>query len=376
MKFFCKKYLTLAACAAILFCFLSPCVSAKEPQLSAASAILIEAQSGRVVLEHNADQRRGIASTTKIMTALVVLQNAELSDVIEVSGMAVGVEGSSIYLREGERLTVEELLYAMLLNSANDAATALAIGCFGSIEACAAEMNRYAAKLGMTNSHFENPHGLDSEGHYSTARDMATLGRVALDNPQFAKIVSTYKKNIPLCSNEGVRVLINHNRLLKMMDCAIGIKTGFTKKSGRCLVSAAESDGVRLIAVTLSDPNDWHDHSEMFSYGFEQFSHYDMLSADQYSYEVDVFGGDCEKLLCKNELGFGITLEASANAPTLEVDLPRYLTAPIKKGEQVGKIDILQDGEVISSIPIVAQNDVNVTKLNRGFFEKMFSHIK
>ena len=375
MKTVCKNLITFAACAAILLSVVI-CPCAAELSLSADSAILIEAESGKVVYEYNADERRNIASTTKILTALVVMQECEMSDVIEVDERAVGVEGSSIYLRTGERLTVEELLYAMLLNSANDAATALAIGCFGSIQDCAAKMNSYAYSIGMTSSHFDNPHGLDSETHYSTARDMARLGQAALQDPEFAKIVSTKKKNIPLCSSEGIRTLINHNRLLSMLDGAIGIKTGFTKKSGRCLVSAAEREGVRLIAVTLSAPDDWRDHSAMYEYGFSRFKHYQPVSERQYSYELDVFGGDLETLLCENEQGYGFTLDASEHEVKAEVDIPRYLIAPIKSGDEIGRVSILLDGVKIGEIPIKAQHDVGAKKPDKGFLERMFSLIK
>ncbi len=375
MKTVCKSFITFAACAAIL---LSVVIypNAAELGLSADSAILIEAESGKVVYEYNADQRRNIASTTKILTALVVLEKCELSDVIEIDERAVGIEGSSVYLRVGERLTVEELLYAMLLNSANDAAAALAIGCFGSIEECAAEMNKYAYSIGMTNSHFDNPHGLDSETHYSTARDMARLGQKALEDPDFAKIVSTKKKNIPLCGSEGIRTLINHNRLLSMVDGAIGIKTGFTKKSGRCLVSACERDGVRLIAVTLSAPDDWRDHSALFEHGFSRFKHYAPVSERQYSYELDVFGGDIETLLCENEKAYGITLDAGEHEVKTEVDMPRYLIAPIKAGDEIGRVSIMLDGTKIAEVPIKAQHDVGAKKPDKGFLERMFSLIK
>lgn len=376
MKTVNKIFIFLAVFISIAFHVISPVRAYDCPATSASSAILIEAQNGDVIFESNADERRPIASTTKILTALVVLNKANLSDVITVDENAVGVEGSSVYLRAGEKLTVEELLYAMLLNSANDAAAALAIGCFGSIEQCAAEMNAYALSLGMTNSHFDNPHGLDSATHYSTARDMATLGRMALENSQFAKIVSTYKKNIPLCSNEGVRILINHNRLLNSLDGAIGIKTGFTKKSGRCLVSAAERNGVRLIAVTLNDPDDWRDHSKMYDLGFEYYKNYSLIAPEEYSYDVDIFGGEYDKLPCKNETGFSITQASDLPAPYFEIDVPRYLIAPIKEGEQIGSINIYQSGEIIAEIPIKATKTVEAINNHKGFLERLFSFIK
>ena len=170
------------------------------------------------------------------------------------------MEGSSVYLAQDEVLTLKELLYALLLESANDAAVAIAMAVDGSVDAFADRMNRYAAQLGLKDTHFVNPHGLDDDAHYTTARELALITRAALENPDFREIVSTQKTVIPLRGSEGVRLLLNHNRLLREYDGCIGVKTGFTKKTGRCLVSAAERDGVMLIAVTLGAPDDWNDH--------------------------------------------------------------------------------------------------------------------
>ena len=235
------------------------------PTVSSQSAVLMDARYGLVLFEKDADRRLPMASTTKIMTALTALANAAPETVIRTAPEAVGVEGSSVYLSEGEELTLEQLLYALLLQSANDAAAAIAVGVGGSIAEFADLMNAQAQRLGLTDTHFANPHGLDADGHYTTARELAVITREALSHPLIRKIVGTRRATIPQGENPDARLLVNHHRLLRTYPDAIGVKTGFTKKSGRCLVSAAERDGVTLIAVTLNAPDDWRDHTAMLT---------------------------------------------------------------------------------------------------------------
>ena len=226
---------------------------------SASSAILMEAGSGRVLYEHNADEPRLIASITKLMTALVALESGKsLDDVVTIQAEDTRTEGSALYLKPGEHVKLETLLYGLLLHSGNDAALAIARFCGGSMEDFVAGMNARARELGMTNSHFANPNGLNDEGHYSSARDMALLARACLDNEYLAQMVST--RTITL---EG-RTFTNHHKLLWRYEGCVGMKTGFTEKAGRTLVSAARRDGMTLIAVTLNDPDDWADHAALF----------------------------------------------------------------------------------------------------------------
>ena len=232
--------------------------------VSAKSAILINSQTGEVLYEKNPDDKMLIASTTKIMTAVVVLDKCGMDDIVEVSPDAANVEGSSAYLRAGEKLTVRELLYALMLSSGNDAAAALAIHVSGSIEKFAGDMNAKAKELGLENTSYKNPHGLDAEGHYSTARDLAKLTQYALKNNDFKDIVSTKTAAV------GSRSLTNHNKLLWNIDGAIGVKTGYTKAAGRILVSAVERNGASYICVTLNDPDDWDDHTNIYNKVFSQ----------------------------------------------------------------------------------------------------------
>ena len=244
--------------AMLLLTFL-PC-QAEAIQLSATAAILMDADSGEILYEKDAGRRMRIASTTKIMTALVALDRARLTDTITVTAAHM-VEGSSMYLKPGETVTVEELLYGLMLCSGNDAALALA-DCCGGLEEFVQAMNDKAAALGMQDTSFANPNGLDDEAHYSTARDMAVLAAYAAQNPTFRRICSTRTATV------GSRTMTNHNKLLSQLEGCIGMKTGYTKAAGRTLVSCAQRDGCRLVAVTLCDGNDWADHKSLYEMGF------------------------------------------------------------------------------------------------------------
>ena len=244
----------------LIFC-ITPTV-AEALEVSATAAVLMDADMGQVLYEKNGDRQMLIASTTKIMTALVVLEHARLTDTITVTNDHM-VEGSSMYLKPGEVVTVEELLYGLLLCSGNDAALALA-DCCGGLEAFVAAMNDKAAALGMTGTSFANPNGLDDENHYSTARDMAVLAAYAAKDPTFRRICSTRTATV------GGRTMTNHNKLLSQVEGCIGMKTGYTRAAGRTLVSCAERQGRRLVAVTLCDGNDWADHKALYETGFAE----------------------------------------------------------------------------------------------------------
>lgn len=344
--------------------------SAGMPDVSAKSAVLIEASSGEVIFEKNADERLPMASTTKIMTALVAIESCELKKEISVSPEAVGVEGSSIYLYPGETLTLEDLLYALLLESANDAAAAIAIEIGGSIEGFADMMNKKARELGLERTHFENPHGLDSDTHYTTARELAVIARAAYSNESFKKIVSTYKKTIPLKNDEGVRLLINHNKLLKSYSGATGIKTGFTKKSGRCLVSSAERDGLEFIAVTLNAPNDWQDHTNLLDYGFSQLQSKTLCEIGEFSYILPAVSGDCDHVKVENAEKVTIILSQSEKEIEYEIELDRFVYAPIKTGQIMGRIVFYLNGKEIADSKLVARTSVSLTDKKSSFFDR------
>ena len=339
-----------------------------SPTVSAKAAIGIETSSGEIFYSKNIDERLPMASTTKIMTAIVALEKGRLTDTVKINKNAVGVEGSSIYLFEGEALTLENLLYALLLESANDAATAIAIHIGGSVEGFVELMNQKAEKLGLCDTHFDNPHGLDSDTHFTTARELGIIAAHAMKNPKFREIVSTYKTTIPLNGNEGTRVLINHNKLLRNYDGSIGIKTGYTKKSGRCLVSASSRDGVELICVTISASNDWQDHESILDFGNSLYESTLLASEGDIPISLPVIGGRAEKIsLCVKE---DVTSTVRKNDEIKKViEAQRFVFAPISKNQIIGKILFIQNGNVIAEAPLIARDTVARSDARSGFFK-------
>jgi len=313
---------------------------------SATSAILIDAESGRVLYEHNADREMLIASTTKIMTALVALREGTLSATVKVSRAAAYTEGSSMYLKEGEELTLETLLYGLMLCSGNDAAVAIAEHVGGSQEGFARLMNEMAAELGMVHSSFANPNGLDAEGHYSTARDMAVLACAAMENETLARIVSTRTITI------GGRTMANHNKLLSYMDGCIGLKTGYTKAAGRTLVSCAERNGQRLVAVTLQDGNDWADHQALYEYGFSTYPAQRLAVLGQEVKRVPVQGAVQPVVsLVAADSFFWPKAENETIGSRIELDEP--LAAPLAAGTKVGQVVYTLQGREIGRVDLL-----------------------
>ncbi len=353
-----RRIAALTFTLTILFCLALPVCAFSGT--SARAAILIEASTHGVIYESNADARLPMASTTKIMTALCAVESRPLADKITIPHDAVGVEGSSIYLREGEVLTVEDLLYAVMLASANDAATALAIAVSGSVDAFAELMNARARSLGLENTHFTNPHGLDNDDHYTSARDLAIITAAALENETFRTIASTYKHTIP-AADGGVRVLVNHNKLLRSSDDVIGVKTGFTKRSGRCLVTAAERGGVTVIAVTLSDPDDWRDHAAMLEHGLDAYTAYTLADPGSLAFPVPVTGGevgDCF-VVAKNSESLSICVPAGTPEPKRVVELDRFMFAPVQGGDVIGRVSWYRDdGKCYGSVDLYASDSV------------------
>ena len=340
---------------------------------SAGSAVLLDASGSivRTLWEQNADQRRGPASTTKIMTALVAAEKMPLSAKITVPKEAVGVEGSSVYLTDGEIFTLEELLCCTLLESANDAAVAVAIAVSGSIEAFSALMNEKCSELGLVDTHFTNPHGLDDEGHYTTARELGIIAAAALENEALRKIFSTYKMTVA-APDGGVRMLVNHNRLLRSIDGCIGVKTGYTKSNGRCLVSAAERNGLRLIAVTLDDGNDWHDHTMMLEAGFEAYEHVELSGYTNISLpEISVTDGEQSLVRCALTEKIFVTLPKGGADIKFRIDCLSSLPAPVSRAQDVGEIIFTCNGQEIARIPIVTAYAA-AKKKEKGFWDRLF----
>ena len=334
--------------------------------ISAEHAIVLDAQTGRVLYEKSADERSLIASTTKIMTALIVCEQCNVLDRMRVPKEAVGIEGSSMYLQEGEILTIQELLYGLMLQSGNDAAVALAIYCGGTVEGFAQLMNDKAAALGLTGTHFENPNGLDSPEHYSTARDLAVLSAYAMNNAIFRKTVSTKTVTI------GSRSLRNHNKLLWQLEGADGVKTGFTKAAGRILVSSATRQGRRLIAVTINAPSDWSDHTGMINNGFSQYSVQSIVSKGALLGEAEVAGGEhgCVELIADSDFSYSL---ASGDCTKIILQEPGFVYAPVVQGQNAGSAYVCVDECVVGKIPVVFGQTVEMKQLNkRTFLQKIF----
>ena len=339
--------------------------------VSAESAILIDADSGNILYSKNADRPMPMASTTKIMTALVAIERCDLNQKVKITEESVGVEGSSIYLVAGETLSLEELLYAMMLESANDAATAIAIAVAGDVESFADMMNQKASDLGLENTNFTNPHGLDDKMHYTTAAELAIIASEAMKNDIFKTIVSTHKKIIPQNDGEGARLLVNHNKMLDMYEGAIGIKTGYTKKSGRCLVSAAERDGVRLIAVTLNAPDDWQDHADMLDLGFDCYESVTLCKEGEFKYIQHVISGDLDNCVLTNVEEINATLPRIRGEIECTVELFKFSYAPIIKGEVIGYLVYTLDGREIAREQLCATHSVNEIRYKKSIWDKI-----
>ncbi|MBQ9704186.1 MAG: D-alanyl-D-alanine carboxypeptidase [Clostridia bacterium] len=365
-----SKFLSLIL--SFIFTFFSFVSVLYAQDISARHAVLIEADSGDIVYKKDAYAIAPMASTTKIMTALLAIESGKLNNTVTVPYEATGIEGSSIYLKEGEKLTLSQLVYALMLESANDAATAIAIYVGGTYENFIEMMNTKAHQLGLDSTHFTNPHGLDDPEHYTTAYDLAHLALYAMKNPKFEEIVATKKLVIPLY-DDGSRVLVNHNKLLRMYDGAIGVKTGFTKKCGRCLVSCAERDGVKLICTTLNAPNDWNDHKNLLDFGFSQYECITLAEAGDYTLSLDLVGGEKSNILCSNYDSLSVTLKKGNRDNIRAVtEYDRLLCAPIKQGDKVGRILFYCGDRIIGECKLYALENIKAIKYKKSFLERIF----
>lgn len=338
---------------------------ATEYLVSAEAAVLYDPLCQTVLFGKNETRRLGMASTTKIMTALVALDWYAPEDVVVIQPEWCGIEGSSIYLQPGETLTVSDLLYGLLLQSGNDAAVALASIRTGDPADFVAAMNEKAVALQLTNTHFCNPNGLSAEDHYTCALDLARLAAYGMENPQFAQIVGTKS-----CTAGG-RPMQNHNKLLWQID-ACGIKTGYTTADGRCLVSATERDGRLLIAVTLRDPNDWADHSALYDAGFSGFSPYTPVEAG-FIAEIPVIGGDAPAcpLYCTESFTLGLT-EAERQQVQVQIFGKRFVYwEEAKGGQQYGVLQVVCGDAVLFETPLYYQNTVHQKEVKQNIWQRI-----
>lgn len=352
-------------------------INAEGLSVSAKSAILIEVESGSVLYQRDAFTKRPMASTTKIMTALVAIEAGDLDKLVKIDDRAIGVEGSSVYLAKGEVLSMRDLLYSLMLASANDAAAAIAYELAGSIDGFASLMNEKASKLGLLSTHFTNPHGLHDESHYTTAYDLARLTGYALKNPEFLDICST--KSIALPMDSGTRYLTNHNKLLRLYKGCVGVKTGFTKSSGRCLVSAAERDGMTLIAVTLNASDDWNDHERMLDFGFERYCRITAYKKGEFTAELDVAGGNLNGAVVTNSRDISLFLKKFHGEISFKAEAIRPIFAPIERGKEIGRLIYYEDGREIASSPLITVTKVEKAQKKRGvsmLVKRLFNTLK
>ncbi len=359
MKSNINLYIILLIIVALIFSFLTIYAFGHETStdisLSAHSAVLYQPENDIFLYSKSADTKMPMASTTKIMTALVALDGTSLQDTVIIDERAVGVEGSSAYLKAGEVLTIEELLYALLLQSANDAAVAIACHVAGDVDAFALLMNDKAKDLGLSCTNFTNPHGLDDKEHYTTARELAIITAEAMKNESFRKITSTYKKTFS--TEDRTRTYVNHNKMLLNYEGCIGVKTGYTQRSGRCLVVAAERNGLEFISVTLDAPNDWSDHTKLLDYGYDTLERIDLAKVDEYCYNVPIINGDKESILVTNDKDISIIVEKGDHSLNKHIKLIRYAVAPISEGDVLGEIIFTIDGKEVDRCNLIAREN-------------------
>ena len=346
------------ACLLFTLLLMLPCASlAQEIGTSARACVVIDADSGRVLLSHNAEEPLPMASTTKVMTALLALENGSLDDMVTCGPNAFGVPGTSIYLSKGETLSLHHMLYGLMLASGNDAATAIAEHIGGSIEEFCGMMTRRAAELGCSNTVFLTPHGLPQEGHYTTAHDLALIAREAMTHEVFREIVGTQRATIPWAGREYDRVLNNKNKLLSTYEGATGIKTGYTRKAGRCLVFGAEREDMRVIGVVLNCPDWFNEAARLMDETFERYEAVTMLEAGDVLATLEVSHSDGETT--DATLAADLTgVVPKGSIPQVEIDLPAALDAPIYAGQTIGTARLTAGSTIIAEVQLVAAKDV------------------
>ena len=377
-----KHWRNRAAALGLSLCLvgaLCPVARAAGPEVSAQSAVVLTADTGTVLFEKDGHTPRPVASTTKIITALLALEAAQEqgAPLVDITQEMVAVEGSSMGLQAGDSISLTGLAAGMLLASGNDASNAAALYLDGSLESFAARMNQRAAALGMEDTHFVTPSGLDGEdaqglGHLSTAYDMALLARAALEDQAFRQLCSSPSLAVEFAEPVKRVTYTNHNKLLAQYQGCVGVKTGFTKEAGRCLVSAAERDGALLIAVTLNAPNDWQDHTALLDYGFSQVEPYQLAGGDV-RLTVPVVGSPVEVVSLRGSNGGEVTLPLGQGAQVERVvRVPKFLYAPVEAGEQVGEICWYLEGQLLGSAPLTAAGAAPLQEKAPSLWERLF----
>ncbi|MBO9542433.1 D-alanyl-D-alanine carboxypeptidase [bacterium] len=351
-----------------------PAQAAGVPSVSAKAAIVIDGVTGQVLYAKNIHDRLPQASTTKMMAGIVALERGTLSDEVQVSKRAADTEGSSMYLEAGERLTFEQLLYGMMLNSGNDATEAVAEYISGDATHFVGLMNQKASTLGLKNTHFVTPHGLPDSNHYSSAYDLAQIARYALSNPAFAEIAATKAFPVPGNKRAPHRTLINHNKLLRYFPGAWGGKTGYTIVAGKCFVGSAKRDGRYVIEALLSAPDCWADAEKLLNYGLDSFTSEPVAAAGQAMGDVKVQGGaqGSVKAVLTEAVALSVPKGGQKPEVTTRVKLEPEIKAPVKAGQSLGTYELREGDRLLASAPLVAALDVPVGGLELGDLGAVF----
>ncbi|MEG2295313.1 MAG: D-alanyl-D-alanine carboxypeptidase family protein [Oscillospiraceae bacterium] len=365
-----KKIVALCICMLFVNCNLFTCYGNSKPlEFMAKGIVVMQASSGRVLFEQNAYEKLPMASTTKIMTALLALEEKDIDEPFIVNEKAIQVEGTSMGLKVGDEVTLRTLAYGMLMPSGNDAAGAAAIKIAGSIPKFAQMMNEKAKVIGLKDTNFVTPSGLDAPEHYTTAYDLALLSSYALENPDFKAICKENSAKVSFGSPARRVTLKNHNKLLKQYDGAVGVKTGYTKKAGRCLVSAVEKDGMTLICVTLKAADDWNVHETLYDYFFDKATNIP-IAPTVINRLVAVVGSDIEQVSIFPARETVTVFGEEGNRIKFKFHIPTFLYAPISKGDHVGKIEVYVKEVRIDSIPLLAQETIDYKSKKRiGIFD-------
>lgn len=341
--------------------------------ISAAAYAVINGDNGELIESSNGDLQLPMASTTKIMTALLLCENGDFDREITVSADMLKVEGSSMGLLAGDRVTLHDLLYGMMLASGNDAANVTAVTLGGSVDGFVKMMNKRAEEMGLKNTHFVTPSGLDADGHYTTAKELAVIAMHAMKNGEFAKAAASSSAVLNYGNPPYRRSLSNHNRLLKYFDGAVGVKTGFTKKSGRCLVSAVKRDGKFVIAVTLNDPNDWKDHEQLLESGLSAIHQTNYKHGEDL--RIPVINGEIQEL--KIELEPYTVNTVSDKEISGRVKLPKFIYAPVKSGDTVGEIEYFSGDTAVGKSNIISECNIGIKKQKKNALkETVFNFLK
>ncbi|MBR5156045.1 MAG: D-alanyl-D-alanine carboxypeptidase [Clostridia bacterium] len=367
-------------CILFLIIFLIGIIPINTFAISARSAVVLDAASGRILFEHNSRERRGMASTTKIMTALCALEYGDMEKIVTISKTASGVEGSSMYLAPNEKLRLSDLVYGLMLVSGNDAATAIAESISGSTQKFAELMNKKALEIGAFDTSFTNPHGLSDENHFTTAYDLAKITAYAIKNPLFRDIVATKSKSLPQTEGGFPRHLVNHNKFLSMYDGCIGVKTGFTKATGRCLVTAVEKNGLKLICVTLNDPDDWSDHKNLFDSAYSTFTPHKVKSSNEVITTAPLKNGEVDKvdLIVPNDIYIPIK-QGEESLIKISAEPFEELTAPVSAGDVLGTLKVKINDTNCGEFPLIANADIAerkaIFKTSKTGFGKTFKKL-